>query len=204
MLRLQSGSEHEPTDSLTSLRCLAPVLRCMFCAETKHVLLLVSRCTRFELHSFVLSSKHVLRLVCGTGTAGWFCFPAVAGVFLQGSAGRFCPLSLVCSLLLVCSSVSLCLERDSEFEGEHISGGIRQYQVVIWNPFLAWEIRSRRMNRVLSETCTMHASWLRVQEIRRFVFAVSRVEKHAVLCLFLSLHTYPSSCLLFVSLGCAD
>ena len=42
----------------------------------------------------------------------------------------------------------------------------------------------------------MHASWLKVQEIRRFVFAVSRVEKHAVLCLFLSLHTYPSSCLL--------
>ena len=30
MLRPQSGSKHELTDPLTSLRCLAPVLRCMF------------------------------------------------------------------------------------------------------------------------------------------------------------------------------
>ena len=52
----------------------------------------------------------------------------------------------------------------------------------------------RRVNRVLSETRTMHASWLKVQEIRRFVFAESLVENRCR-CLFLSLHTYPSSCL---------
>ena len=39
VLRPQSGSEHELTDPLTSLRCLAPVLKYMFCVETKHVLL---------------------------------------------------------------------------------------------------------------------------------------------------------------------
>ena len=38
VLRPQSGSEHELTDPLTSLCCLAPVLRCMFCVETEHVL----------------------------------------------------------------------------------------------------------------------------------------------------------------------
>ena len=41
VLRPPSGCEHELTDPLTSLRCVAPVLRCMFCAETKHVLLSV-------------------------------------------------------------------------------------------------------------------------------------------------------------------
>ena len=46
----------------------------------------------------------------------------------------------------------------------------------------------------------MHASWLKVQEIRRFAFAVSRVDKHAVLSLFLSLHACPSSCLLLCHL----
>ena len=39
VLRPQGGSEHELTDPLTSLCCLAPVLRCMFCVETKDVLL---------------------------------------------------------------------------------------------------------------------------------------------------------------------
>ena len=33
MLRPQSGSERELTDPLTSLRCLAPVLRCCFCGD---------------------------------------------------------------------------------------------------------------------------------------------------------------------------
>ena len=44
----------------------------------------------------------------------------------------------------------------------------KQCQVVIWNPSLAWGIRSRRMNRVLSETGTRHALWFpgpRDQEI---------------------------------------
>ena len=41
MLCPQSGSVHELTDPPTSLCCLAPVLRCMFCVETKHVLLSV-------------------------------------------------------------------------------------------------------------------------------------------------------------------
>ena len=41
MLRPQSGSEHALTDPVTSLCCLAPVLRCMFCVETKHVFLSV-------------------------------------------------------------------------------------------------------------------------------------------------------------------
>ena len=37
VLRPQSGSERELTDPLTSMRCLAAVLTCMFRAETKHV-----------------------------------------------------------------------------------------------------------------------------------------------------------------------
>ena len=61
------------------------------------------------------------RLVCGTGTAGWFCFPAVAGVFFAGLCRQI--LSLVsCLFSSPCLSwVSLCLERDCELEGEHIS-----------------------------------------------------------------------------------
>ena len=69
MLRPQSGSEHELTDPLTSLRCLAPVLKCMFCAETKQVFL-----------SVLLRRSGVVFLVAPT-----------AAEVLQGIAGRFTP-----------------------------------------------------------------------------------------------------------------
>ena len=68
-LRPQSGSEHELTDPLTSLRCLAPVLRCMFCVETKRVLLSV-----LERRSGVV-----------------FLSAPAAREVLQGNAGRFSP-----------------------------------------------------------------------------------------------------------------
>ena len=78
MLRPQSGNEHELTDPFTSFCWLpvVPVLRYTVCAENKHVLL----------------------LVCGTGTAGCFVFPLVRGVFLQGRAGS--SLSVVSCLFL--------------------------------------------------------------------------------------------------------
>ena len=79
MLRPQSGSEHELTDPLTSLCCLAPVLRCMFCVETKHVLL-----SMLERRSGLL-----------------FLFAPTAPEVLQGSASRFYPCFL-CWFSLTC------------------------------------------------------------------------------------------------------
>ena len=69
LLRPQSGSEHELTDPLASLCCLAPVFEVHICAETKHVLL----------------------SVLGRRSGVVFLFAPTAPGVLQGSAGRFSP-----------------------------------------------------------------------------------------------------------------
>ena len=165
--------------------------------ETKHVLLLASRCTRFELHSFVRRTNTSFGWSAERAQRGGFVFPLLPVCFCRAVQAGVCPSSTVCPFRPVCSPVvcfSLCLERDCEFEGEHISRRTRQYQVVIWNPSLAWETHSRRVNRVCSETNTMHVSWLKIQEIRRFVFAESRVGKTHCWFFCLCTHIHPRAC----------
>ena len=103
----QSDSEHELTEQCTSLNChsfpFVPVLRYTVC--------------------FFVVEQRRPRLVCGTGTAGWFCFPAVAGVFFC----RAVQPDFVRCLLSVLFSLS----------------AHRFLCVLIWNPSLAWKRPAR-------------------------------------------------------------
>ena len=96
MLRPQSGSEHELTDLVTYLRCLAPVLRCMF----------VSR-----------PNKSFCR--CWVGTARLFSFcPNCAGCFAgqcrQTFSLFFSVGSLTCAVIRATLSVYLKAQGSSE------------------------------------------------------------------------------------------
>ena len=156
---------------LTSLCCLAPVLRCILCGDQ----------TRPSV-GFPLYPFWGTQFLCGEQKRPWACvrsrhsgvvlfFPAVAGMFLQGSAGR-CLSVVSClspfALRARCLFVSLrtwC--ETATLKVNTLVGEFRQCQVVIWNPSLAWETRSRRVNRVCWETSTMHASWLKVSRSKR-------------------------------------
>ena len=94
MLRPQSGSEHELTDPLMSLCCLAPVLRCMFCAETKHVLLSAQRCC-FPIcpgcaGSFAGQCRQIFSLVFSVGSLTGFCDSCNIVDVFEGSHIRQC------------------------------------------------------------------------------------------------------------------
>ena len=91
--------------------------------ETKHVLLLVSRCTRFEVHSFMRRTNTSLGWCAMPAQRSGFVFPLLPACFCRAVQAEFCPSSPVCPFRPVCTAVvcfSLYLERDCEFEGEHI------------------------------------------------------------------------------------
>ena len=62
------------TNPLTSLRCLAPVLRCMFCGKTKHVLLSVLRRRSDCARSFAGHCRQIFSLVFSVGSLASFFF----------------------------------------------------------------------------------------------------------------------------------
>ena len=91
--------------------------------ETKHVILLNSRCTRFEVHSFMRRTNTSLGWCAKPAQRGGFVFPLLPACFCRAVQAEFCPSSPVCPFRPVCTPVvcfSLYLERDCEFEGEHI------------------------------------------------------------------------------------
>ena len=101
VLRPQSGSEHELTDPLTSLRCLAPVLGCMFVWRPNTSF---CRCWASALGLFSFSPD------CAGSFAGQ-CRQNFSLVFSVGSLTR----------LLTCATVSVSLKAHTSASGAVVS-----------------------------------------------------------------------------------
>ena len=128
VFRPQSGSEHELTDPLTSLCCLAPVLRCMFVWRPN-----TSFCR------------------CWGGAAGLFSFlPRLRRKFCRAVQADFL---LVFSLLVSLTRFVTRATLSVYFEGSHI----RQCSccsfchAMVWNPSLARGSRCSRRVRSTRE-----------------------------------------------------
>ena len=127
VLRPQSGNEHELTDPLKSLRCLAPVLRCMFVWRPN------ASCCR-----------------CWAGAAGLFSFyPDCPGSFAGQCRQIFSQVFTVGSLNRLVTRATL-----SMYLKAHASAMKLLFlcHAMVWNPSLACESRcSRRVSGALAK-----------------------------------------------------